>query len=233
MSFTRRMTMKFAAFAAVMLVAFALSATSAKADQVVYDITVPNVALGSLTPPYATVTVNLTSATTATITFTSLISNGDLFLMASNSAAGVNVNADSWTIGSFSASNTAPTGSFTPGPLSDGGSQNVSSFGEINQTVDSFDGFHHSSTEISFVLTNTGGTWASASDVLIANDDGFLAEIHGFVCEAADCTSVIVTGYAGNGEPNNPVPEPASIALFGSGLMTLAGMIRRRRKLAK
>jgi len=30
--------------------------------------------------------------------------------------------------------------------------------------------------------------------------------------------------------PTNPIPEPASIALFGSGLVALAGMIRRRRK---
>jgi hypothetical protein len=30
--------------------------------------------------------------------------------------------------------------------------------------------------------------------------------------------------------PTNPIPEPASIALFGSGLAALAGMIRRRRK---
>ncbi len=218
---------------AALVVGLGFAATRASADQVTYNISAPNTALGSLTPPYATVTVTLTSSTTATVTFTSLISNGDLFLMGGNGAADVNVNASSWTIGNFVATNTAPSGSFTPGPLSDGGSANVSSFGVLNQQVDSFDGFQHSSTQITFVLTNTGGTWASASDVLTANSAGYLAAIHGFVCQASDCTSVIVTGYAGNGGNGTPVPEPASIALFGSGLMTLAGMIRKRRKQTK
>jgi hypothetical protein len=42
--------------------------------------------------------------------------------------------------------------------------------------------------------------------------------------DGADGWSVVNAGES------NPIPEPASIALFGSGLVTLAGMIRRRRK---
>ena len=220
---------------AALVVLIGLGATRAKADSITYNITVPNTALGALTPPYATVEVTLTSATTATVTFTSQMNNDTLFVMGGTNAAGVNVNASSWTIGSFSATNFES--GFTPGPLSDGGSQNVSSFGVFNQTVVSFDGFQHSSTTISFVLTNTGGTWASAADVLTPNADGHVAEIHGFACTdigetTQDCTAVLVTGFATDGS-SSQVPEPASIALFGSGLMTLAGMIRKRRKQTK
>jgi PEP-CTERM motif-containing protein len=234
MKMTRRLSHVLLPGLAVLTLLLALGATPAAADSITYNITVPNTALGALTPPYATVEVTLTSATTATVTFTSQISNDTLFVMGGANAAGVNVNASSWTIGGFSASNFES--GFTPGPLSDGGSKNVSSFGVFNQTVVSFDGFTHSSTTISFVLTNTGGTWASAADVLAPNADGHVAEIHGFACTdigegASDCTSVIVTGFATDG--GNPVPEPASIALFGSGLITLAGMIRRRRNAAK
>ena len=116
MGFQKSLARKLVLGVAALAVIFTLSVTSAMADSVTYYISAPNTALGSLTPPYASVTVELTSATTATVTFTSLVSNGDLFLMGGNGAADVNVNATSWTIGVFSATNTASTGSFTPGP---------------------------------------------------------------------------------------------------------------------
>ena len=238
MTFTRNLARKFVLVAAAFAVVLALGATSARADSVTYDITVPNTALSTQTGPYAQVTVTLTSATTATVTFNSCgptgdaacLSGGTLFTMGGVNAAGVNVNASSWTIGSFSASNFEGSG-FTPGPVTDGGSGNVSSFGVFNQTNNSFDGFGHSSTTISFVLTNTGGTWASAADVLAANADGFVAEIHGFSCTdtaQSDCTEAIVTGFAVNGEPTNPVPEPGTLTLLGTGLLTMAGFLRRK-----
>lgn len=221
------------ACAAVALL-LSMGASRAAADQVNYTISAPNTALSPYSGPYANVNVNLTSSTTATITFTSLTTDGYIFLFGSTGAVDVNVNASSWTVGTITATNGAAGFPYpgNAGPVTSGGSGNVSDFGTFNQTFNSFDGFQHSSTTITFTLTNTGGTWASAADVLTDNADGYLGAIHGFVCDASDCSSVIVTGFAGDGN-TPPVPEPASIALFGSGLMTLAGMIRKRRKQAK
>jgi PEP-CTERM motif len=239
MGLTKGLFRKTAVCATVLAAIFVLSATAAKADSITYSLSQGNTSLSPYPGPYGQVTVTLTSTTTATITFDSCGPDGDdvcsnssyLFVMGGANAAGVNVNSTSWTLGPVSGSNSEP--GFTPGPWSDGGLWvGGGSFGSFNQTVTSFDGFKHSSTEISFTLTNDSGTWASASDVLTANADGNLAEMHGFVCTdttQSDCTSVIVTGYASNAG-GSPVPEPASIALFGSGLMTLAGMIRRRRQ---
>ncbi len=78
--------------------------------------------------------------------------------------------------GTITGSN-AGTG-FSPGPYSDGGSGNVDGFGVFNQTINSFDGFPNSSDSISFVVTDTSGTWASASNVMTRNSGGFDAGAH-------------------------------------------------------
>lgn len=212
-----------------------LGATRASADSVTYDISVPNAALSPYTGTLAQVTVTLTDSTHATVTFNSCGPNetcsyaGYVFLMGSESAAGVNVNATSWTVSPITSTN--GESGFTSGAVTDGGSGNVSEFGVFNQTFNSFDGFTHSSTTISFTLTNTSATWNSAADVLAANNDGNVAEIHAFVCAdngEVDCNATagaIVTGFAADSN----VPEPASLSLFGIGLIALAGMVRRYR----
>jgi hypothetical protein len=110
------------------------------------------------------------------------------------------------------------------------GSQNVDGFGWFNFTLDNSDGYTNTVYTVTFDLTNTGGEWASASDVLTPNADGYTVGAHVFVCDGLPCvpsSGAIATGYAANG---TPIPEPASIALFGSGLIGLAGLVRRRRK---
>ena len=212
---------------AVMMVFTLALVSPAWADQVEYDINIGNAALSGYTGPYATVIVDRTSSTEATITFTSETNSGNIYLLGGNQAADVNVNATSWTIGSFSASNSG-TG-FTTGTLSDDGGNNVSSFGVFNQTVDNSDGYTQSWDTISFQITNTSGTWSSAGLVLIPNADGYSVGAHIFVTsDPADASNgALVTGYA---VATDPVPEPASLLLVGTGLLAWGAFRRHGKK---
>src|SRR5436190_7485352 len=150
----------------VMLLAFGVLGMNgvARADVISFNLGFGNAALSGFTGPYAHVVINLTDATHATITFTSLTNSGNIYLLGDGGSVAVNVNATSWGLGSLSAAN-AGTG-FTPGPLSNNGAGNEDGLGSFNQTITSFDGFTHSSDTISFVLTDTSGTWAGAASVL-------------------------------------------------------------------
>jgi PEP-CTERM motif len=195
--------------------------SGAKADSILFQITAGNTAISPYSGPYADVTVNRTSSTTATITFSSNTVGLYTYLFGNGGSVDVNVNASSWTLGSFSGSNSG-TG-FSPGPFSDGGSGNIDSFGIFNQTVNSFDGYMHSSSLVSFVITNTSGTWASASDVLTPNSQGSVAAAHIFVCGPGTCdagTPALATGFAA-------VPEPSTLALVVLG-GSLLGVRQRR-----
>jgi len=168
------------------------------------------------------VLVNRTTTTTATITFTSLINSGNIYLFGDGSTVAVNVNAASWTLGTITGSNVG-TG-FSPGPFSDAGSQNVDGHGIFNQTIDSFAGFTHSSDTVSFSLSDTSGTWTSAANVLAANSHGFLAAAHIFVTEfPADASNgALATGFAAG------VPEPGTVGLVALGALGLLGAVRKR-----
>ena len=214
-----------------------LMAGNALADITTFQLTEPNLALIGYPVPFADVTVNRTSSTVADITFTGLTAtnpspphNTIYYLLGGNSAADLNVNASIFSVGSISG--TALNGGFTPGAFTVAnppGTQNVSSFGLFNMTIDDFDGNTHSASIISFPLTNLSGTWASASDVLTNNAKGFEAAAHIFVSDGNAADDNLTTGFAGNG-PGTPVPEPATMILLGSGLIGLAGLARKRFK---
>jgi len=204
----------------------AFTVQPAKADSITFDLTAGNSAISGYPGPYASVLVNRTSTTTATITFSSLTNSGNIYLLGGQGIIGINVNSTGFTLGPITGSN-GGTG-FTPGPWSDGGSNNEDGWGVFNQTIDSFDGFTHSSDNISVALTNVLGTWASASDVLIANSDGFLAAAHIFVTTspANAYNTALATGYAANGPVT--VPDGGGTVLLLGAALSAIGLIRRK-----
>jgi len=216
--------MKIKYIAAVLIAIAGLGLQQAKAD-FIFNLTVPNSGISGFPGPYATVDVHLVDPTHATISFTSLTNGGNIYLFGGVNAVDVNVNATTWTIGSFVATNSGI--GFTPGPLSDGGAGNVDGFGVLNQTVNSFDGFTHTSNFISFGLTNTSGTWLSDTTVLVANNQGVFAAAHIFVTTfpANASNSALATGFAANG--GSTVPDGGTtVMLLGAALGAL-GMARR------
>ncbi len=199
----------------------------AKADSITFDLTTGNSAISGYPGPYASVLVNRTSTTTATITFTSLTNSGKIYLFGDGSTVAVNVNAASWTLGPVTGSN-AGTG-FTLATYSNAGSQNVDGFGIFNQTIDSDDGYTHSSDTVSFTLTDTSGTWANAMAVLLANDRGSLAAAHIFVTAfpANAQNGALATGFAGNGTTTD-VPDSGSTVLLLGAALSAIGLVRRK-----
>lgn len=211
--------------AAVLIAVASLGLQQAKADQISFNLSVGNSPFNTYPGPYVSVTVNRTSSTSATITFTSLTASGNAYLMGDGASVGVNVNATSWTLSSITGSNSG-TG-FTPGPYSNGGSGNVDGFGVLNQTINTSAGFTHSSTMIRFTLTNTSGTWLNAASVLVANANGAMAAAHIFVTRLPvnAANGSVCTGFAANGGAGVP-DGGTTVILLGAALGALS-MVRR------
>ena len=194
--------LKYIAPILILIAVACLGLQQAKADSVTYMLTNAN-SPGLGTGPFGTVTVSLTGGV-ATITFTA--ASGYLFV--DGSAVAVNVNASSWTVGNITSNGN---------PVSDSGSWNVDGFGSFNQTLSQANSSNGASL-VTFTLTNTSGTWASASQVLIANVDGWLVGAHLQIANG-------FTGYAvGN---TTTLPDGGTtVMLLGAALGAL-GMARR------
>src|SRR5712691_8458437 len=165
--------------AAVLIALAGLGLQQAKADVFTSDLGSGNTGINGFTGPYGTVTITLVNSTTATVTFSSNTVAGNIYLFGDGGRVALNVKATTFSTSNIVGTN-AGTG-FSPGPFTNAGAGSEDGFGSFNLTINSFDGFSHSSDTISFTLTNTSGTWASAANVLIANADGFDAAAHIFV----------------------------------------------------
>lgn len=224
--------------AAAIMGVVALSVARGQTAPFTSTLNAGNSALSGFPEPYGTVQVNLTSSTTAAITFTSNLagnSGNNAYLFGDSSSVDLNINATSFTVGTVTGTN--PLTGFTPGAYTANiGGGNVDGFGTFNLTIDDFDGFTHSANVVTFTVTDTSGTWSSASNVLAMNGNGDDAAAHIFVCSdsATGCTATgstaTVTGFAGEGAPSSEVPEPASVFLLGGALTTLGFVFRRKLK---
>jgi hypothetical protein len=203
----------------------ALATQSAMANMITYDLTTGNSGVTSVpgeTPPYASVTVDLTSSTSATITFHSDNTGGLIYLMGGQGAVGVNVNAASWSLGPMTGSN-AGGGFFTPGPLSDGGAGNEDGFGSFNQTFNSFDGYQHSMDTITVTLNDTSGTWSDAANVLTPDASGFVLAAHIFIEDPNNVAGgALSTGYAVDGASTSVPDGGSTLIMLGCAMLGLA-----------
>jgi len=190
----------------------------------IYSLNVGGTGLGG-SAPWGTVTVSLTNANTATVTFTAAGSNVFFDSNAFNfntlgTLSGYSLNTCD---GSPGPTTNAPciSGVLTP-------SGNVSSFGSFTYGFNMFDGPTDGTQTATFTLTLGGAGWSSDSLVLFKNTpDGFDVAAH--VCPGGAGACNNLTGWAGDGSSTS-TPEPGSIALLSAGLIGLGGLVRRRKQ---
>jgi hypothetical protein len=213
------------------LMALVLSLGSyAFADTMTYQIGIGNSAITPATYglPYGTVLVNRTSTTTAVFTFTA--NSGYLFLDSGIAAA--NINATTFSLSNITG--TLFSGAATPLPAS-GGAGQEDGWGNFNLTLDQTDGYTDAMTTLSFTVTDVSGTWAAVSNVLAPNSLGNVIAAHVGICNTNPCSPGGAgggffnnTGFASEtGATHDPVPEPSTLWLLGSGFLALPAIARR------
>jgi hypothetical protein len=217
------------------LVALAATAAILASQEAKADLTLDtgNSAISGYTGPYGTVSVSLDSTKTiATITFTADNNGSQQFLFGGQGAVAVDVN------GAFTYNNDASGANIgknfsAPGTYSapNGLSGQEDGFGNFDLTIDSFDGFGHSATTVTFSITKSSGTWSSADSVL----SGVAAHI--FVTQyPADFNTALQTdgktqgalstGYASTPEPTTLIAGALLLLPFGASTLKI---VRRKK----
>jgi len=203
----RKLALSLAMFAIVAL----SSAVAAKADQVV--INTPNAGLSGTPGPYATVTYVLNGTGGIDVTVQ----------MAPGFAAFGDGNGNNGIFGFNIVGSTAGLAvtNFSPGFLTANlGGGNMDGFGNFDVTISCCNA-SSAITSFSFTVTRTGG-FSSASQLFEANDSGAHFAIH------IAPTNGNPTGFAA--DSGTATPEPTSMLLLGTGLVTVAFGLRKRRK---
>ena len=187
------------------------------------DFNVGNDDISAYAPSYGTLTINLIDSTHASVSFASNTVAGHTYLFGGNNAFALQVNAGSFTAGSFVGGR---VGGFT-GTLGLGGAQNMNGFGLFNFSIADSDGFKDAFDHLTFTLTNTSGLWASSADVLALNPKGYDAAGHVFVADliSGKYKNLNVTGFAAEG-PSSVPDGGMTVMLLGTALGAL-GMVRR------
>jgi PEP-CTERM motif len=200
----RKLALSLAIFAVVVL----SSAAAANADQAI--INVPNAGLSGTPGPYATVTyvLNGSNIDVTVQMFPGLLAFGDG--NGNNGIFGFNI------VGSTAGLNVS---NLSPGFLTSNlaGGQ-MDGFGNFDVTLSCCNP-SNAITTFSFTVSRTGG-FSSASDLFEANSTGAHFAIHVLPADGS------LTGFAADTQ----VPEPTSMLLLGSGLITLAAGLRKRFK---
>lgn len=172
---------------------------------------------GPASPPAGTIEaiIDLTSPTTAIVTFENVSGNSSYQI----SNVFLNVNG-TVKIGSCGTGTTTDCGAVTGTGLTGAGyntflntSSNNYDWGPFNNEVETNGG---NATSISFTLTDTSGTWTSPSNVITLTSGGVDASV--------DLVKQSGTQRAGE----YTVPEPGTLTLLGTGLLGIAGLLRRK-----
>lgn len=204
-----------------------VSATGAFAQTTVdYQLTTGNSAINSYSGPYANITISIVGGD-ADFTITTDSNATNQYFLGASGTFGFDSTA-AGTIGSV-----VENGTFDSADNGTGGT--MDGFGTFNYQITNSDGTHDSLSSLTFVFTPTSGSFTNVSDFLGTNADLNSLAGHVFVCAAgqtqSECAAsmALATGFATNGPPSAVTPEPASMLLFGTGLLAIGGLLRHRK----